>query len=146
MLLEFDNIQNDIECSAEIPEDHIAEREDFENKYHAALAKCKSFYELYDHERFDTQTHLPHAPQASMHFAPLEGIKLTEIKLPKFDGSYETWLELRDIFWSLIHENCVIYTDFRKAFDQIDHHLHLQKASSQFSFSNRLVSVLKSYH
>lgn len=39
----------------------------------------------------------------------------------------------------------VIYTDFRKAFDQIDHHLLLQKAFSQFGFSNRLVSVLKSY-
>lgn len=39
----------------------------------------------------------------------------------------------------------VIYTDFRKAFDQIDHHILLQKASDQFGFSNELISVLKSY-
>lgn len=39
----------------------------------------------------------------------------------------------------------VIYTDFRKAFDQIDLNILIQKASEQFGFSNGLIAVLRSY-
>lgn len=32
-------------------------------------------------------------------------IKLPQIKLPQFSGSYDSWLEFRDTFQSLIHDN-----------------------------------------
>ncbi|KAJ8972213.1 hypothetical protein NQ317_018687 [Molorchus minor] len=35
----------------------------------------------------------------------LTGIKLPTIQLPKFDGNYETWLNYRDTYESLIHSN-----------------------------------------
>lgn len=40
-------------------------------------------------------------------------IKLPDIKLPTFSGAYEQWIEYRDTFKSLIHENIDI-TDIQK--------------------------------
>lgn len=35
----------------------------------------------------------------------IQGVKLPTIKIPTFDGKYEDWLEFRDTYLSLIHEN-----------------------------------------
>lgn len=43
----------------------------------------------------------------------LNNIKLPVINLPKFSGTYRTWLEFRDTFQSLIHNNNVI-SDIQK--------------------------------
>lgn len=39
----------------------------------------------------------------------------------------------------------VLYTDFQKAFDQIDHFILLEKMECQFGFSNRLINLIRSY-
>lgn len=106
LLCNFDDIQSEIECEAENPEEHYTEREEFENKFYSILARAKSLSERCIVENGDAKS------RSSAEFAApstvFEGVKLPQIELPKFDGSFETWLEFRDIFESLIHNNAQI--------------------------------------
>ncbi|CAG9133368.1 unnamed protein product [Plutella xylostella] len=66
-------------------------RESFEEQYFnlIAVAKC-----LLDDE----------SPSSSAKCAPFTNIKLPDIKLPSFDGSYDRWLEFRNSYVTMIHE------------------------------------------
>lgn len=93
ILMEFDDIQDEIErlSSSEHIEDE--ERSNFEEQYFKVsgranflLAKPKPSVEVTEGKR-------------------KQSIKLPPIRLPTFSGDYESWLEFRDTYKSLVHNN-----------------------------------------
>lgn len=108
ILCDFDIIQNEIECLADDPEVHYAEREEFENKFHSVLARSKTQLDNLNSESEDAKSSASAGHTSGACSTSLDGIKLPEIELPKFDGSYNLWMEFRDTFESLIHTNSQI--------------------------------------
>lgn len=114
---EFEEIQNKIEvlCEETDFEDQIQERGTFEDDYFSAFAAAKAILEEYDKvvekERAESASESSQTssrgtqPSNSRTGAGLSGVKLPQIKLPVFNGSYDRWLEFKDTFESLIHSN-----------------------------------------
>lgn len=93
-LSDFNQCQIEIEMHDNInSEEQFAERERFENSYYDAIAFAK-----------DMLKHEDDSHSINSHYQ-FDGIKLPDISLPKFNGKFEDWLEFRDIYKSLIHEN-----------------------------------------
>lgn len=97
---EFNQIQNSIENLHENLDEQILERDSFEKVHFKLVSIVKNLvYEqttLLENEAksersYNSARQLPH-------------ITLPQIKLPIFKGSYETWLEFRDTFLSLVHK------------------------------------------
>lgn len=106
----FDEVQIDIEALVENLDEQHTERENFETSFYDCISKAKQILidqtgstrsvksdeddnSIRSHSSSGTQVH---------------GIKLPTIKLPNFCGTYEGWLEYRDTFESLIHNNTLI--------------------------------------
>ncbi|XP_044753952.1 uncharacterized protein LOC123313241 [Coccinella septempunctata] len=106
---EFDELQNEIENSIEddLLQAQYEERENFESNYFHQVSIAKKI--LKDNEKHE-------APQSGVFPSQMlngnliqgNNVRLPTINLPKFDGSYQNWLEFRDTFRSLIHENASI--------------------------------------
>lgn len=102
---EFQNCQSAIEMLHENLDEQILERESFENSYFKLASDCKQIISN------NLQSNYGEKDNASSHVSPLyynqhfTGVKLPQIELPKFQGEYEQWLEFRDTYVSLIHEN-----------------------------------------
>ncbi|KAJ0183500.1 hypothetical protein K1T71_001476 [Dendrolimus kikuchii] len=91
----FSDIQDEIELNmSEFQlEKELLEREAFENQFYEIMAQYKCFLK--------ESGSLEHSfCQSNRNF-----IKLPTISLPSFDGTYDQWLEFRDTFQSLIHNN-----------------------------------------
>lgn len=98
---EYENIQSqiqDIKSDADI-EQQLQDREKFELDYFSVLAKAHNLTkdEKVTENRSKSNCHHEHT-----------SMKLPTISLPNFDGSYEHWLEFRETFLSLIHNNANI--------------------------------------
>nr|CAH7741098.1 unnamed protein product [Callosobruchus chinensis] len=104
LLAGFDEVQSDIECEVDDFDEQYAERQEFQDKYYSLLSKAKCLLQNFDDERKSTSS----SDRVVGKAVALEGIKLPEIKLPKFDGSYENWMEFRDVFESMINNNIQI--------------------------------------
>nr|CAH7769929.1 unnamed protein product [Callosobruchus chinensis] len=104
LLAGFDEVQSDIECEVDDFDEQYAERQEFQDKYYSLLSRAKCLLQNFDDERKSTSS----SDRVVGKAAALEGIKLPEIKLPKFDGSYENWMEFRDVFESMINNNIQI--------------------------------------
>ncbi|KAJ8911369.1 hypothetical protein NQ315_011662, partial [Exocentrus adspersus] len=102
LLITFDEVQSEIEALAEDYEGQQAEREEFENKFHCVIAKARLFQEKHNAKKGNDAKSSSSSGKSN---SSLKGVKLPEIDLPKFDGMYETWLEFRGIFESMIHNN-----------------------------------------
>lgn len=89
----YTEIQDEIELNTLQPQAEIIERETFENKYYAVVAKCKSFL-----------SRTSSGPGTSSTISK-GNIKLPTISLPSFDGSYDQFIEFRDTYLSLIHNS-----------------------------------------
>ncbi|KYN15991.1 hypothetical protein ALC57_11770 [Trachymyrmex cornetzi] len=102
---EFDGIQDQIE-ELDATDAQIRERENFENSYHAIITSTRALQSRQDRvnqsspmgsisERSggDRQIHIVNQPTI---------VKLPDIELPKFDGSYNKWISFRELFESLI--------------------------------------------
>ncbi|XP_044746498.1 uncharacterized protein LOC123308039 [Coccinella septempunctata] len=101
----FEDIQSEIDYSIEENEDEqLLEREEFYNRYYTSTAKAKKLIEKFKPADSDNSSIVIQA-NSSQNSQNNGGIKLPDIKLPKFDGSFQTWLDFRDIFESLIHDN-----------------------------------------
>lgn len=90
----LDNIDNDVETG------------DFENQYFDLLssmqALCLDFKKISNTENASVGS----GGGASVHSGVLQSlVKLPPIKLPTFDGHYESWLEFKDCFLALVHNN-----------------------------------------
>lgn len=95
---EFDSVQLQLECMSETPEAEAAERSSVETQYFSLMAMAKyminSFAKSDDCES-----------KSSRSSNRNQLVKLPTIQLPKFTGLYDNWLEFRDTFSSLIHDN-----------------------------------------
>lgn len=96
MFDEFSEIQSEIELSVN---DHdlfqqLELREGFESAYYTIIAQAKSL--------------LSSGEVAPSSHPGSHAVKLPTIAMPTFDGSYEHWLEYRDTFLSLVHNNADI--------------------------------------
>ncbi|VEN44957.1 unnamed protein product [Callosobruchus maculatus] len=104
---EFVIVQSEIECLVEDDdlENQYAERETIQGKLDSLIANAKDILATYQansvHSREDISIKSDHSEYRGIEN---EGIKLPTIKLPKFDGKFDKWLEFRDTFGSMIHE------------------------------------------
>nr|CAH7752510.1 unnamed protein product [Callosobruchus chinensis] len=112
VLNEFEEIQAQIEVVCEDLDSQMIEREEFDNVYFSLLASCKAMIsEYYDANQQSikaSKSSSEHSQISIESVRPVNNpisIVLPEIKLPKFSGGYEHWLEFRDTFNSLINEN-----------------------------------------
>lgn len=90
-------------------EKELENRANFESQYFSLVASAKAFVKVDNGQNNDSDS-ASNISGHSTRFAEPESsafssVKLPTITLPKFNGNYNVWLEFRDIFSSLIHEN-----------------------------------------
>lgn len=103
---EFDELQTEIELLTDKPEEAYEVRAQFETQYHAMFALAQSLMSSADvkaREGFMTGSEGSTSGGTRNNF-----IRLPKIDLPHFDGGYQYWLEFRDTYLSLIHQNSSI--------------------------------------
>lgn len=106
--IEFNGTQDQIEIEAENLDEQMLERSSFEDSYFATTAIAKKILVDFRKKR-QADVDSNHSNRSSQQNSDsLNGIKLPTIDLPKFDGGYESWVEFRDTFSSLIEENATI--------------------------------------
>ncbi|CAK1601374.1 unnamed protein product [Parnassius mnemosyne] len=99
LLVKFDDLQSKIEVldsdnvSEEIDERYLIEQDTISN-----IAIAKAILEFHKKERNNCSNHDHYEHQEI-------GLKLPQIEIAKFDGAYFRWLEFRDTFENLIHNN-----------------------------------------
>lgn len=110
---EFNEVQNQIEVAA--PDDSIEReyevRSAFEDTYYSLRSIAMSLLatrEVNEPDMPDSQHHSSRnsiASEAGISTTGLQGVKLPVITLPKYQGNYDNWLEFRETFESLVHNN-----------------------------------------
>ncbi|XP_057671224.1 uncharacterized protein LOC130902951 [Diorhabda carinulata] len=108
---EFEDIQGNIEKLTEAADldNQLELRHKFEDEYFKQITLAKRF--LREHEikssPSDSTSSSENSPeiQTNEHLQSLNNVRLPTINLPKYSGVYQNWLEFRDTFYSLIHEN-----------------------------------------
>lgn len=113
LLSEFNNLHNEIEiiCEPQALDEQLIERDNFEEKFYSATSNAKLILKKYD----DSASTISKTSSNQSVKCDSRGIKLPDISLPKFKGDFEEWLEFRDIFESLIHQNTLL-SDIEKFF------------------------------
>ncbi|KAJ8960356.1 hypothetical protein NQ314_006093 [Rhamnusium bicolor] len=105
---EFNSVQVEIEYVDEISDSemHLREREEFEAKYFEAVSLARKYLQSVENtsqpssSRPGTLTHINRSSNVNTF-----NIKLPQINLPEFTGSYEKWTEFHDTFKALINDN-----------------------------------------
>lgn len=69
------------------------------------MSKAKSIFLKLEQKIKENTVSDNNVAHSSIHNVLQESVKLPTIQLPKFNGSYDHWMEFRDIFNSLIHSN-----------------------------------------
>ncbi|KAJ8946582.1 hypothetical protein NQ317_002553, partial [Molorchus minor] len=121
---QFNEKQSDIEFILENSESsnleqlssELQERLTFENLYFQLIASIKNTIAIY-YNKIQSNNINDYASQAgniqgsavSMQSSAVStapgNVKLPTIKMPTFNGSYDRWLEFRDAFMALVHDN-----------------------------------------
>lgn len=92
----FDEVQSKIELlDADVIDTQMKEREESESRFYSLIARAQEVLESWK-ER--TESKGATSSQAA-------NIKLPPIKIAPFDGSPSKWLEFRDTYLSLVHDN-----------------------------------------
>ncbi|XP_059047967.1 uncharacterized protein LOC131843357, partial [Achroia grisella] len=106
---DYDKIQGDIELLMEDSAEALADREAFQNQYFSLVSSAREVRRQHSERRASV---LVSSVQASDNNDATQSkhsvVKLPQISLPHFDGSYQHWLEFRDTFDSLIHKNTLL--------------------------------------
>lgn len=106
LLMKFDEIQGEIDCVTDNAEEQFIEREEFEELFQNTVAIARELLASYKKASdANLDMHSSASTVSALGHSDLTGISLPVIEMPKFDGTYERWLEFRDTFWSLIHTN-----------------------------------------
>lgn len=95
---QYDGVQLQLECISDNIKTQLSERSEFESVYYKALSRSQELLNKYSK---DNESTCDKSTRGSIH----KPIKLPTIQLPKFNGSYSNWMEFRDTFTSLIHNN-----------------------------------------
>lgn len=108
LLKEFNAVQRKIELiviNTELEAAHEAEREAFENTYFDVIGELEEYIKRVETSR-DEPSRSPVSPAPSSMIDNAQvSIRLPVINLPNFDGKFSEWLEFRDTFDSLVHQN-----------------------------------------
>ncbi|XP_072392322.1 uncharacterized protein [Diabrotica undecimpunctata] len=93
--IEAEDKNYDANCDA-----HSREREKFENDYYKIIAATKKLT-----NSFMNTNKVDNNDSTSSSESSFSNIRLPQLSLPTFDGSFDQWLFFRDSFTSIIHEN-----------------------------------------
>ncbi|XP_052758555.1 uncharacterized protein LOC128202398 [Galleria mellonella] len=96
---QYDQVQLRLECIVDNIEEQFKERSEFESQYFKAIAQAQGLQNI--NEGSMSSIGSDKGTRMSNH----KLVKLPTIQLPKFCGSYDNYLEFRDTFTSLIHNN-----------------------------------------
>lgn len=100
---DFDVVQTELE---DLNEAQSEERDTFENKFHETITKARNMIAIIQMPYTDAQrqqgAQLINQP---INIIQQNKLRLPTIEIPKFDGSWETWLPFRDTFCSMVHDN-----------------------------------------
>ncbi|XP_037876660.1 uncharacterized protein LOC119630648 isoform X2 [Bombyx mori] len=88
---DFDKLQTEIETLLDAPDDDFKSRCEFEDQYHPTVALARSLLSATTNSEGSGRVHT--------------NVRLPKIDLPHFDGSVQGWLEFKDTYISLIHNN-----------------------------------------
>lgn len=113
--LEFDELQNLIETLVkqnQLDEEYDI-RDKIEKEYYTNLAIAKKIIKDQEvgnnsDDNISLRSHVTNNFQSGPNSNGIQSIKLPTISLPKYNGIYQNWLEFRDTFRSLIHDNSAI--------------------------------------
>lgn len=107
LISEFDALQSELEMLVDEPAGQTEQREQFENEYYKLTALAQETIEK--HRRIvsfmDAMSEVGSGCGTEASHKQNNNVRLPKIDLPHFDGNYKSWLEYRDTFTSLIHEN-----------------------------------------
>lgn len=98
---QYDEVQTQLECLVENVDEQFKERSDFESQYFKAIARAQGLQNSGSRSPSMVSINSDKGTRASNR----QLVKLPTIQLPKFSGSYDNYLEFRDTFSSLIHNN-----------------------------------------
>ncbi|XP_045778087.1 uncharacterized protein LOC123875994 [Maniola jurtina] len=121
---EFDEVQTSIEClslSEEEQQNQSLQRSEFETQYFSVMARAQQLCDAFKRK----ERSFNHGDNASVCSdssssdqesvvkvkqtkSVVRGVKLPTINIPKYSGDCGNWLEFRDTFISLIHDNSSI--------------------------------------
>lgn len=96
----YDQLQMQIEELTEDCGTAFKERELFEDTYFRQIAKARSLVAVHN-----TLVSSVAQPKDEQNNANVSIVRLPSIEIPRFDGRQQSWLEFRDSFISLIHNN-----------------------------------------
>ncbi|KAK9703598.1 Protein of unknown function (DUF1759) [Popillia japonica] len=82
-----------------------SEREAMENDYIQSISKAKL---MLSHNGEADETNTNSVRSSLVTNDHISNVKLPRIQLPKFSGDYESWIEFKDTFTSIVHENSII--------------------------------------
>lgn len=108
----YDELQNQIDIlNSNNLTAEVDERDDIEQLFISNIASAQTLIQKYNSSKHEESIYrdlnASHSTSAQCnvnHHNPM-GFKLPQIQIAKFDGSYFRWLEFRDTFLSLIHNN-----------------------------------------
>lgn len=114
LITEYDACQLQIEQLTEdaLIDECYAQRTEFETDFYTFISKAqKLLNELRPEEQIVNRDTKACSDTASQHsLSQRRKVKLPQLKLPQFDGSYEKWPTFRDMFNSIIHTDDSIDT------------------------------------
>ncbi|XP_041980961.1 uncharacterized protein LOC121734417 [Aricia agestis] len=96
---EFENCQSRIEVICTDLDVQLTEREATETKFYENISNAESLISSHPSNKENRRESVSSNSRNEFN------IKLPVIKLPTFDGNYFSWLEYRDTFMSVIHNN-----------------------------------------
>ena len=96
---QYDEVQLRLECMVDDAKAQLSERCEFETLYFKALSRAQQLLSKSNKENDSV------CDKSTRGSGYKHNIKLPIIQLPKFNGVYTNWLEFRDTFTSLIHNN-----------------------------------------
>ncbi|KAJ0181414.1 hypothetical protein K1T71_003499 [Dendrolimus kikuchii] len=113
----YDEFQSELEIISDSPEELYADREQFESQYYSQTAAARNLIAVnrkLSQQRSDSASEVGSGdnPTLVVQNSRQNNVRLPKINLPHFSGGYQDWLEFKDIYVSLIHND--------KAIDEIN--------------------------
>lgn len=112
LIHEFDTLQTDLEALCESPDEQYADRDKTESQYYRLVAQARTLLDQCTNngggrqsQRAGSSSSSSGAKSGGTCCGHTNQFQLPKISIPKFDGNYQNWLEFRDTFISIIHEN-----------------------------------------